>query len=261
MNIVVLLKQVPDTETKIRIKNGEKKIDEEGVNWIVNPYDEYAVEEALRIKAAQGGTVTIVSLGPQKAQEAIRTALAMGADKAVHLQDAAFDGSDNYVVSLALSKAIAKLEYDVILCGKQAIDDDGAQVGSRVAELLGIPQISIVVKLEISGKTAKATRQIEGALQVIETSLPALITCQKGLNEPRYPTLPGIMQAKKKPLTVYTSADLGLDASQVGEAGSKLKIVDMYLPPTRSTGKKLEGEPQDVALQLARHLREEAKVI
>lgn len=258
MNIIVCLKQVPDTETKIVLKSGEKKISEEGVNFVINPYDEFAVEEAIRIKEKLGGEITVVCIGPTRATEAIRTALAMGADKAVHLDDPAIEGADSVAISTAISKIIQGQSFDLILCGKQAVDDDCAQVGARLAELLNLPEVSIITKLEIldGGKKAKVTRQIEGALEVLEVPLPAVFTCQKGLNEPRYPTLPNIMKAKKKELKQIKLQDLGISVEE------KMKIVDLFLPQPRQAGKIIEKEDlKESAKELVKLLHEEAKVI
>lgn len=263
MDILVCMKQVPDTESKIRLKAGEKAVDTENLNFVINPFDEFAIEEALRIREKLGGTVTLVSMGPTRTQEALRTGLAMGADRAIHLQDDAFDGADAWATAKVLAKAVQGLEYDLILCGKQAIDDDSAQVAALLAEMLDLPQVTVVTKLEIAadGKSARAHREIEGGVEVVETSLPAVITAQKGLNEPRYPSLPGIMKAKKKEIKVLDAVALGFDAGEVGRAGSRLETVDVFLPPARQAGRVIEGEPAEVARELARLLREEAKVI
>jgi electron transfer flavoprotein beta subunit len=264
MNVVVLVKQVPDTEAKIEVKPGTASIVTDTITYVVNPYDEYAVEEALRIKEKLGeGEVTIVGIGPDRATEALRTCLAMGADKAVHLNDDAFEGSDSYVAALALAKALEGLSYDLVLCGKQAVDDDSAAVGIELAELLGIPHVAVVTKIEISDDKTKAVchREIEGASEVVETSLPAVITAQKGLNEPRYASLKGIMQAKKKPIDAKDVASLGLSAEQVGAQGSKAKIVGMTPPPPRPEGRIVPGEPAEAAREVVRLLRDEAKVI
>jgi electron transfer flavoprotein beta subunit len=264
VDIVVCMKQVPDTETKIQVNPQGTGILTEGIKYVMNPYDEFAVEEALRIKEKFGGTVTIVSMGPQRATEAIRTALAMGADKGVHLNDAAFEGADSYATAKALAAAIKKLPFQILLTGKQAVDLDNSQVFAALAEMLGIPHVSVVTKLEIAadGKSAVAEREIEGgAKEVIQVSLPALFAAQKGLNEPRYASLPGIMKAKKKPIDLVDLAKSGLAATDVGEKGSKLKITRFSLPPERQAGKILEGEPEQVAAQVVKLLREEAKVI
>lgn len=264
MNMIVCMKQVPDTEAQIRVKPDGSGIVDSDIKFVMNPYDEFGVEEALQLKEKFGGTVTIVCLGPQRAVDAIRTGLAMGADKAVHLDDPAFEGGDAFSTAKALATAIKGMEYDLIFCGKQAIDDDFAQVGPALAEMLGIPQVVVVTKVEVSedAKKAKVNRQIIGGEEIIDVPLPAVLTAQKGLNEPRYASLPGIMKAKKKEIKSVKAADLGLDPSVVGKAGAKTRILKMYSPPQREAGKMIKGEPaEDTAPELARLLREEAKVI
>ena len=264
MNIIVCLRQVPDTEAQIKIAPDAKSIVTDDIKWVMNPYDEFGVEEALKLKEKFGGEVTVVGAGPKRVTETIRTALAMGADKGVLISDDAFEGSDSLATAKALAAAIKDLEYDLIFTGQRGVDDDMGVVGAALAELLGIPQISLAVKVEVEGdgKSIKVNRPVEGQLLVIESSLPALITAQKGLNEPRYASLPGIMKAKKKPLDEKTLADLGLDASEFGEAGSKVKMLEMTPPPSRAAGKIIEGEtPQEKAAELARLLHEEAKII
>ena len=264
MNILVCLKQVPDTESQIKIAPDGKAIVTDNIKWVMNPYDECAVEEALRIKEKFGGEVTIIGVGPKRVTEAIRTALAMGADKGILVDDPALTGTDSLGTAKVLAAVIKDLEYDMILCGKQGVDDDYAVVGSNLAELLSIPQVSVVVKLEISedGSVVKAHKEVEGGIFVIEAALPALITAQKGLNEPRYASLPGIMKAKKKPLDVKTIADLGVDASEVGESGAKIKVIQITPPEERAAGKIVEGEtPEEKADKLASLLHEEAKII
>jgi len=264
VDILVCLKQVPDTETQVRIAPDGKSIVHDNIKWVMNPYDEYAVEEALRLKEKFGGEVTIIAVGPKRVTESIRTALAMGADKGVLVDDPSLAGSDSLGTARVLAAVIKDLDHDIILCGKQGVDDDYGLVGSSLAELLDIPQISIVIKLEVSGdgSTIKAHRELEGGTLVIEAPLPVLITAQKGLNEPRYASLPGIMKAKKKPLDVKTIADLGLDASEVGESGARIKVMEITPPEERKAGRIVEGEtPQERAANLARLLHEEAKVI
>lgn len=264
MNILVCLKQVPDTETQISIAADGKSIATDNIKWVMNPYDENAVEEALQIKEKFGGEVTIIGVGPKRVTESIRTALAMGADKGILVDDPAVSGSDSLGTARILNAVIKDLDYDIILCGKQGVDDDYGLVGTMLAEFLDIPQISIAVKLEVSEDSSSVTvhREVEGGAFVIEAPLPALITAQKGLNEPRYASLPGIMKAKKKPLDVKTIGDLGLDAGLVGEAGAKIEIMEITLPEQREAGKIIEGEtPQEKAAALAKLLHEEAKVI
>jgi len=264
VEIVVLMKQVPDTETQIKVNPQGTWIVEDDVKWIMNPYCEFGVEEALRAKEKHGGTVTIVTIGPARAVEAIRTALAMGADKAVHVDDPALWGaSDSLGKARILAKVLEALPYDVIFAGKQAIDDDMAQTAVAVAELLGIPQLTFVNGLEwVDAQTVKVNRQVEGGTQVIQCPLPALVTCQKGLNEPRYASLPGIMKAKRKPLDTKNLEALGLDPANVGKAGEKTEILKVESPPARQAGKVVDGEtPEEKAAKLASLLRQEAKVI
>lgn len=261
MNIVVLIKRVPDTETRIQIKDSQ--VSTEGISWVISPYDEYAVEEALRLIEKYTGKVTLVCLGPEDAKETIRKGLALGADQAVHLNDPAFLNGDASTTAEVLAAALKKIEYDLILSGKQAVDEDNAQVGIRVAELLDLPHVNAAIKLELSDdkKSARCTREVDGDRDVMETSLPAIITAQQGLNEPRYPSLKGIMGAKKKPITDWRASDLGLDPATVGEQGAKFQLVQVEPPPARPPGKIIPGDAATAAKELARLLREEAKVI
>ncbi|UCF83566.1 MAG: electron transfer flavoprotein subunit beta/FixA family protein [Desulfobacteraceae bacterium] len=264
MNIIVCLKQVPDTETQIKIASDGKSIVTDDIKWVMNPYDEYGVEEALRLKEKFGGEVTVVGLGPKRVTESIRTALAMGADKGILISDEALEQSDSLAVAKALAAAVKDLEYDLIFTGQRGVDDDLGIVGANLAEILDIPQLSVIDKVEVAedGKSVKVNRPIEGSTLVIESSLPALITAQKGLNEPRYASLPGIMKAKKKPLDEKTLADLGLDAAEFGAGARKVKVMEMTPPPAREAGKIVEGETaQEKAAGLAKLLHDEAKVI
>jgi len=264
VNIIVCLKQVPDTETQIKVGSDGKSIVTDDIKWVMNPYDEHGVEEALRIKEKFGGEVTVVGLGPKRVTESIRTALAMGADKGMLISDEALEGSDSLAVAKALAAAIKELEYDLIFSGQRGVDDDMGVVGANIAELLDIPQLSVIDKVEVAedGKSVKVNRPIEGSTLVIESPLPALITTQKGLNEPRYASLPGIMKAKKKPFDEKALSDLGLDAAEFGEGARKVKILEITPPPAREAGKIVEGEtPQEKAAGLAKLLHDEAKVI
>lgn len=264
MNIIVCLKQVPDTETQIKVGSDGKSIVTDDIKWVMNPYDEYGVEEALRIKEKFGGEVTVVGLGPKRVTESIRTALAMGADKGILVSDEALEGSDSLAVAKALAAAIKELDYDLIFSGQRGVDDDMGVVGANIAEFLDIPQLSVIDKVEVAedGKSVKVNRPIEGSILVIESPLPALITTQKGLNEPRYASLPGIMKAKKKPFDEKTLSDLGLDAAEFGEGARKVKVLKITPPPAREAGKLVEGEtPQEKAAGLAKLLHDEAKVI
>lgn len=254
MNIIVCIKQTFDTEAKI-VLNAQGQIDPNGVNLIINPYDEFAIEEGIRLKEKFGGEVTVASMGTSRAQEALRTSLAMGADKAILISDPALEGSDEYLAAEVLAKALEPLTYDIILAGRIAIDDGSSQVAVRLGEKLGIPSVSSVLKLEIIGQSAYVTREIDGGTELIEVSLPAVITAQKGLNEPRYPSVAGIMKAKKKELKNLTLTDLGFNEA------AKMKIEKYTLPTARQSGKKIQGTPAEAVHELARLLREEAKVL
>ncbi len=263
MNIIVCMKQVPDTETVIKIKADGSGVVTDDIKYVMNPYCEFAVEEALRIKEKIGGQVILMTMGPQRAVESLRTGLAMGADRSIHLNDAAFEGADGFSTAKALAEVIKKEAYDLILCGKQAVDDDLAQVGPSLAELLGLPHVTLITKLEIHSeqKKAKVEREIEGGKEIIEVGMPAVFTCQKGLNEPRYASLPGIMKAKKKEVKPIDQAGLGLAPGEVGAAGAKTKILKFSSPPSRPPGKIVSGEMLEAAQKLVRLLREEAKII
>lgn len=256
MKYVVLLKQVFDTETKITL-DANGMISKSGVSLIMNPYDEFAVEEALRLKEKHEGEVVVVSVGSPQVQDALRQALAMGADKAV-LVDSGDAELDEYSTAVILARAVSEIGFDIILGGFRAIDDGSAQVAGRVAEILNIPVVNVVTKLELEGTQATATREIEGGSEVVSVTLPAVFTAQKGLNEPRYPSMKGIMKAKKKPMDKKTLADLGLDGAQVDP---KVKPVSFSLPEPRQAGRIIPGEPAGAAAELAKLLREEAKVV
>jgi electron transfer flavoprotein beta subunit len=265
VKIVALVKSVPDTESKIKIGADGTSIDTTGIKFVMNPYDEYAVEEGLRIRerVKDDTTVVAISLGPDRVVEVLRTALAMGADDAIHVSDPAFDGGDALTNARVLAEVIRPLGADLILGGKQGIDDDSAQTCAAIAEYLGIPQALIVTELKLSDdrKSVTARRRIEGGDEVVEMALPALVTCEKGLNEPRYASLPGIMKAKKKEIRKVKLADLGLDGNQVGAAGTKTRLLRFHSLPERPPVKMIVGDPTAQAKELVRLLREEAKVI
>ena len=250
MNIIACVKQVPDTETLIKVKPDGSGIVEDGIKWVMNPYDEFGVEEALKLKEKLGGDVTIVSVGPARTMETIRTALAMGAEKGVHIDDPTLNGADAYTTAQALAAVIKTLPHDIIFCGQRAIDGDAGQVGSVLVDLLGIPSVTFVTKLEIAGTAVKAQNAIEGATVTIETSLPCVITAQKGLNEPRYASLKGIMAAKKKPLEETTPAALGVTPAP------RVRVLAVEPPPQRKAGIKV-----GTVDELWGKLRTEAKVL
>lgn len=255
MNILVVLKQTFDTEEKIVIQDG--KISEDGVEFIINPYDEYAVEEAIKLRDEHGGEVTVITVGPDRAENSLRTALAMGADKAVLVDDESLFG-DEFTTAKVLAAVAKKVGFDLIIGGQMAVDSGAGQGGPRLAEELGINHVSTAVKLEINGSSVRVERDIEGDLEVVETALPVLITAQQGLNEPRYPSLPGIMKAKKKPLDRFSADDLGLSLDDVK---AKTTIVDQYLPPKKQAGRVLSGDTSSQVSELVQLLRNEAKVI
>jgi len=262
VKIVVCIKQVIDTAATINVKDG--KVDAEGSPRVLNPYDEYAVEEALRIREKfPESTVTVVSLGPEKFRDTLRSGLAMGADRAALLLDPAFDNIDPTGVAQALAKALRLIKYDLILCGRQAVDDDMGQVGPSLAVFLNIPFVCVVTKLELDDnlENAVVTRQIEGGSEIIEAKLPLLLTCQKGLNEPRLPSLKGIMAAKKKEIETLDAAAIGFDQASMGAQVNRIKEIDLSLPPKREKGVMLEGSPQEAVSALVKILREDIKVV
>ena len=262
MDIVVLVKQVPDTESMVQIAGDGVSIKKDDIKWVMNPYDELAVEEALRIREAKGGAVTVLCVGGQKAQETIRTALAMGADKGLLVNDPKAEGGDALATAKILAAALKNQPFQLIIAGQRAVDEDNYQVGAAVAELLGIPHISLVVKAELLDGKIRCHRVVEGGTVVVEAPLPALFTTQRGLNDPRYASLPGIMKAKKKPLEVKTLADLGIDPAAVGAAGRKVVVKALRLPPQRKAVRMITGEtPQAAAAELVRVLHDEAKLI
>ncbi|AEV20327.1 UNVERIFIED_ORG: electron transfer flavoprotein beta subunit [Anoxybacillus amylolyticus] len=258
MNIFVLMKRTFDTEEKISIVNG--KINEEGAEFIINPYDEYAIEEAIQVRDKHGGEVTVVTVGSEEAEKELRTALAMGCDKAVLINiDDDVEEQDQYTTAKVLAEYLKDKNPDLILAGNVAIDGGSGQVGPRVAELLGIPYVTTITKLDIAdGGKVTVVRDVEGDEEIIETSLPLLVTAQQGLNEPRYPSLPGIMKAKKKPLEELELDDLDLEEDDVE---AKTKTIEVFLPPKREAGKILQGEIADQVKELVQLLRSEAKVV
>lgn len=258
MEIVVLLKQVPATESFISILPDGAGIAVKDLKWVINPYDELAVEEALKIRAAVGGKVIIVSLGPEKAVEAIRTALAMGADTGVRIDPGSSD-LDGLGTARVLAAALKNIPHDLIICGHRAVDDDNFQVGPAVAEFLGLPHISMVIKTEIKDNAIRCIATIEGGTVELEAPLPALITTQRGLNEPRYASLPGIMKAKKKPIETRAVDTLGISSEDLAP---KVAVVAMQPPQERKGGKIIQGDSaQAKVTELVRLLRDEARVV
>ncbi len=257
MKIFVCIKQVPDTETRIQLKADRSGIEETGIKWVMNPYDEYAVEEALKLRESKGaGTVTVVTIGPKtRVTDALRTAMAMGADDGIVIDSA--DHLDPYLTAKALAGAIQKEgAFDIVFTGKLAIDDNAASVPQILAESLGVPHVTMVTKFSASG-TIAAEREVEGgAREVFEIQGPCVIAANKGLNTPRYASLPGIMKAKKKPLKELTLADTGMQASQI-----KVRLKNFELPPEKPKVKMIAGDAGAQAKELVQLLLEEAKVL
>lgn len=257
MNIFVLVKRTFDTEEKIVINGGA--IQEDGAEFIINPYDEYAIEEAIKIRDEAGGEVTVITIGNEDSEKQLRTALAMGADKAVLINaEEDLDDLDQYTISAILAEYLKDKEVDLILGGNVAIDGGSGQVAPRLAELLGINYVTTITSLEVSGSQVKIVRDIEGDSEEIESALPLLVTAQQGLNEPRYPSLQGIMKAKKKPLEELELDDLDIDEDDVEP---KTKVVEIFLPPTKAAGRVLEGDLSTQVKELVSLLHSEAKVI
>ena len=259
MNSVVCIAQVPDTETRIKIAAGGRHIDENGIKFIVSPYDEYALEEAIRNKEKNGGDVTVLSFGPDRAQQALRECLARGATKALHVKADAGD-VDSLGIAKVLAAAIKSVPHDLVFFGKQGVGTDNSLVGPMVAELLGYPQVNVVTHLEVGDGKAVAHRELEGAEDIIEATLPAVITAQKGMNEPRYASLKGIMAAKKITIETKTIADLGLAADDI--YNQRVVVVSLELPPEKSGGRKIDGsDPAAAAKEIVKYIREEAKTL
>jgi electron transfer flavoprotein beta subunit len=248
MKVAVCVNHVPDTETKVKVGSDNLTIDKTGVNFMLSPYDEFGVEEGLRLRDKFKGEVIVLSLGPESHKETLRKALAMGADKAVLLRDDA--ARDSYGVAVGLAAELQKLAPDVILFGKQSIDYDNAQVGTIVAELLGLPSVAVVVKMDVQDGKVVCDREIEGGHEVVETKLPAVFLAQKGLNEPRYPSLKGIMAAKTKPIEEKPAAP----------AEPQVQTIRMRKPPGKSAG-RIVGTDKSAVPELIRLLHEEARVI
>lgn len=264
MKMLVLVKQVPDTATQVKVGSDPRTIDQTGITWIVSPYDEFALEEALRIKEKRGQAtdeVVAVTLGPERAKEALRSCLAMGADRAIHVNDPVFEGADTLTAARALA-AVARLESpQLVLSGRQAIDDDMGATAAQVAEILGWPCLSWIMEETIAEDASRirAGRQVEGGLEVFDVPLPCVVTAQKGMNEPRYPTLKGIMGAKKKEVKEWKAADL--QPAGLGPVAPVLEIVALEALPPRPPARILTGDPKDMARELVRTLREDIKAI
>ena len=276
MNISVCIKQVPDTASRIEIAPDKKAIVTQGLTYVMSPYDEFGLEEALRLKEAAGGNakVFLLTIGTERATEVLRTGMAMGADEGIliKLDHPLFGASgilpyegalNNLILASLLAKTLTKHPYDLIFCGKQAVDDGAGQVGPMLAALLDIPYSAFVVEPKLVGeKKIEFHREVEvGMVEVYETELPLLLTAEKGPHEPRYASLPGIMKAKQKPITQYTLADLSFSQQELDNLGRQIELVGLEYPPQRKQGKMIEGTPGEAAKELVRLLHEEAKVI
>ncbi len=257
MHIVVCIKQVPDT-ADVKIDPKTNTLIREGVASIINPFDMYAIEESVRLKEKKGGKVTVLTMGPPQAENALREAIAMGADQAVLLSDRAFAGSDTWATSYTLSMALRKLSpFSLIICGKQASDGDTAQVGPGMAAHLDLPQITYVRKIvEMGDDYVVAERLMEDGCEDVHSPLPCLLTVVKEINEPRIPSLKGKLAAKKAQITVWKSADLGCEAASLGLDGSPTKVVKIFSPPPRAGGEILKGELEEIVPRLAAKLKD-----
>ncbi len=258
MNIIVCIKQVPET-TDVRINPETNTLIREGVKSIINPFDMYAIEEGVLLKEKFGGKVTVISMGPPQAEQALREAIAMGADEAILVSDRAFAGSDTLATSYTLSRAIKKIgNFDLILCGKQASDGDTAQVGPGIAVHLDIPQVTFVKKVEeINTSLAKVERLTEEGFEIIECPLPALFTVVKEINTPRLPSLRGLMKSKQAKITRLSAADLEVESDRLGLQGSPTQVVKIFTPEPRKGGQILQGNTQEMVEKLAELLKGE----
>jgi electron transfer flavoprotein beta subunit len=258
MNIIVCIKQVPET-TEVKINPETNTLIREGVKSIINPFDMYAIEEAIRLKEKYGGKTTVITMGPPQAEEALREAIAMGIDEAILITDRCFAGSDTWATSFTLSNAIKKIgDFDLILCGKQASDGDTAQVGPGISAHLDIPQVTYVKKIrEINKNYACVERMTEEGFEVISTSLPSLFTVVKEINEPRLPSLRGLMRAKQAKILRWSAKDLELPEDKIGLKGSPTQVIKIFTPPQRPKGTIFHGETNEVVEKLVEVLKKE----
>jgi len=258
MDIIVCIKQVPET-TEVRINPETNTLIREGVKSIINPFDMYAIEEAIRLKERCGGKVTVITMGPPQADAALREAISLGADEGILVCDRAFAGSDTWATSYTLSAAIKIAgKFDLIICGKQASDGDTAQVGPGIATHLNIPQVTYVKKIEeVKDNAMRVERMMEEGFEIIETPLPALITVVKEINEPRLPSLKGMMKAKSAQIKICGQKELNLDAQKIGLCGSPTQVLKIFTPPHRLGGQILKGEIPEIAAQLVTLIKDE----
>ncbi len=252
MDIVVCVKRVPDmAEAEVAIDKTGKDIKKDDLIFDVNEWDNYAVEEAVLLKENLGGTVTVVTMGPEDTDEVLRRCLALGADNAVRLDDQAFEGADGYATAVTLAAAIKKMPYDLIMTGAQASDDGYGQVGAALAEILGIPHATLVTNVEIDGKVARVRRELEAGLEEsMEVQLPAVLTIQTGINEPRYVSIAGIRRVARREVPIYGLGDIGLKADEVGASGAKIEVEGLALPEVGQKGEILQGSVDSITEQL-----------
>lgn len=251
MNIIVCIKQVPET-TQVQINPETNTLVREGVKSIINPFDMYAIEEGVRLKEKCGGKVLVLTMGPPQAEAALREAISIGADEGILVCDQAFAGSDTWATSFTLSEAIKKIGvFDLILCGKQASDGDTAQVGPGISAHLDIPQVTYVKKIEeIKEKSLRVERMMEEGFEIIETPLPALLTVVKEINEPRLPSLKGLMRSKSTKVILWSQKELNLDPQKIGLCGSPTQVVKIFTPPPRQGGQIFQGDTQEIVEKL-----------
>jgi electron transfer flavoprotein beta subunit len=264
MRIAVCIKQVPNTEARLRVSRDGKWVEEEDLPFVINENDEYALEEGLSLAEKTGGEVVVFSLGPDRVKEALRKTLALGAARAVHLSDPAFQGGDALATGRALAAAVSREQFDLVLTGSQSDDVRYGSSGSVLAGWLGWPHVWLVmgVELEEGGRSARVTREMESGInEISRIQLPAVLEIQAGINHPRYASLKGIMAAKKKEIATATPADLGLDPSQVGAAGSRLEVVSVSFPESGAGAQILEGDAKAAAAKLVEKLQKEARVL
>jgi len=260
MNIIICIKQVPET-ADVKIDPKTNTLIREGVKSIINPFDMYAIEEAIRLKEKFGGKTTVISMGPPQAESALREAIALGIDEAILISDRAFAGSDTWATSYTLAAAIKKIgSYDLIICGKQASDGDTAQVGPGISVWLDIPQVAYVKKIEeIKDNKASVESMTEEGFDRIECPLPALFTVVKEINEPRLPSLKGMMRSKKAQVIIWGKKEIGIDENKVGLKGSPTQVVKIFTPPKRAGGQILQGETKEIVEKLVEELKNEVK--
>jgi electron transfer flavoprotein beta subunit len=257
LDIIVCVKHVPETaEAELKIDSTGKTIEKAGLVYDINEWDDYALEEAVRIKEKQGGTVTAITIGPTDSDSTLRKCLARGADKAIRLTDPKFEGSDGYVIAKILHSVIKTLHYDLILVGMQAGDDGYAATGPILAQMLSIPHATMIKKLELTSGTAKVNRELEGGLEEqLEIKLPALFSVQTGINEPRYVSIMGIRKAMQKEIKVMSLADTGLTEADVGPQGSWLTTEKLYVPPVEKQAEFIKGTPDEIASRITEILK------